>query len=447
MELAGIAQGGNIRSTFSDFDIKNAAQLEAHINMNAIAARANFDKYYAEKLTDVSKLYRDVRRRLDVREALEVPVYVMDVGRSQFDYSKIGELFREKWAERQKNVADRAMASAAGDTSAALNVRKGFEDDPFKLVITGCDYTNVDKVVANLKMNNDVTHLSLANNGLESDDCAALATLIRENKTIISLDLSNNKLGGEGVAKLADALLHNSSIEDLDLSANGLAKSAGKALAPAIGKRECSIKRLQLAGNQLGIYGTEELCSGLRVNTSILSLGLQNNGLGNDGAMKLAEILPPKEESIDAIWMIVQQEGSPAFNTTISQVNVEGNRIDDNVALDVARRIWINDQIQMRRHLVELETRQRQIVGDVDEEWKILELFFKKSTEELLSKHKESAEPKATPPPAKGAKAHPSKGPVRGTSKSPERPSAGAKVPAPAGSRSIKAVVKPTGKK
>lgn len=88
MELAGIAAGGNMRSMLSDFDIKNAAELEAHINMNAIAARANFDKYYRERLTDVSKLWRDVRRRLDVREPLEVPVFVLDVGTSKFDYTR-----------------------------------------------------------------------------------------------------------------------------------------------------------------------------------------------------------------------------------------------------------------------------------------------------------------------------------------------------------------------
>jgi hypothetical protein len=462
MELAGIAKGGNMRSDFSDFDIKNAAEMEAHINMNAMSARLNFDKYYKERLNDVSKLWRDVRRRLDVRDVLEVPACVLDVGVSKFDYTTIGTLFHEKLEERQKNKDAR---SADGSTEASLMVSvKANMDDPFKLVIKGCDYTNVDKVVANLSTNTEVTHLSLANNGLDNDDCEALGKLIATNKTIISLDLSNNKLGGESIGKLMEALATNTTLTDVDLGANNLAKSAAKALAAAISAPGCQLQRLQLAGNALGIYGTEELAVGLKVNKSITALGIQNNNIGNDGAKKLLEVLPSKDLSIDEVFLDavptldagVDGDGAPAsppertYNTSLIQINTEANRVDDDIMLAIAKSTWLNEQVQMRRHILWLEAEARMVVQDVDAELDALMLFFKKSTDELhaafeakIAEDAKKAPPSKAPTKA-GAKApaaKPSPAGGRSPSKSPVKaaPAKGKAPPPPAASTKVKA--------
>lgn len=334
-------------------------------------------------------------------------------------------------------------------------------DDPFKLVITGCDYTNIDKVVANLKDNQEVTHLSLANNGLEPDDCDALATLIKENRTVISLDLSNNKLGGEGIAKLVEALKANTTIVDLDLGANQLAKSAGKALAEVLKAPTCRIARLQLAGNALGIYGAEELANGLKHNASVTTLGLQNNTIGNDGAEKVIAILPPPKKGgadVDEYFSQLAAGrtdtaaplGLGTTNTTLVQVNLDANRIDDDPMLRVGNSTWMNEQLQQRLHWGKTESEARAILeGSAFDELALLELLCKKAHEELtaaLAAKKEAedaaaANKKAAPPP-KGAKVppKPSAAAPRAPSKSPTKACKSAVMPpAPAASGKVKA--------
>ncbi|CUG06174.1 Hypothetical protein, putative [Bodo saltans] len=446
-----------MRSDFSDFDLKNAAEMEAHINMNATAAKINFDKYYKERLNDPSRLWREVRRRLDVRDVLEVPALVLDVGVPKFDYTSIGQLFSQKLLEREKNKEARA-ADGNPEASLTVNVKMNM-NDPFKLVLSGCDYTNLDKVVSSIVSNQEITHLSFANNGLDTDDCEALAKFIASNTTVVALDLSGNKLGGEQIQKLADALAKNSTITDLDLGANGLAKSAAKAFAAAISVPTCQVSRLQLAGNALGIYGVEELAVGLRQNTSIKALGLQNNNIGNDGAQKLLDVLPGKGQSIDEVFAdgslpINDVDGSGVatekkFNTSLVQVSIEANRVDDSLALAVATGTWLNEQVQMRRHMIRLETEARAMLEDVDPELDALRLFFAKATSELVAAlaakaAEAAAAPKAAPGKsgAKGPAAKPSPaGGARSASKSPVKaaPAKGKAPPPPAASTKVKA--------
>lgn len=456
MELAGVAAGGHLRSTLSDFDIKNAAEMEAHINMNAAAAKLNFDMYWANRFNDPTKVWRENRRRLDVKDILEVPACVLDISASKFDYSSIGPSYHEKRVEHERQ---REARKAGGEVSLMVHTKMIRDEDPYRLVIKGCDYTNVDKVVANLKDNTEVTHLSLANNGLEPDDCDALALLIASNRSIVSLDLSNNKIGGDGMSKIATALAANTSITDLDLGANGLSKSAAKALATALSSPTCVIARLQLSGNALGIYGTEELAAGLRGNTSVTTLGLQNNNVGNDGAAKLLDILPPKGLSIDevvasAAAVATENGEKKAFNTSLVQISLEANRIDDPLLLSVTNGTWINDQVQMRHCIVKLEEEARVILTDVDAEWEALALLFQKATKELEERIAEekakalAAAPAPVPgtkgkaPTGKpGAKAPAAKPAARSASKSPEKAPAKAAPPAPAGSGKVKVAV------
>lgn len=443
MELAGIAAGGHLRSTFSDFDIKNAAELEAHINMNAAAAKINFDKYYSERYNDLSRVWRENRRRLDVKDVLEVPAFVLDVGASKFDYSCIGQLYHEKQLEKEKGKEAR---KSGAESFLTVNVKANM-DDPFKLVITGCDYTNVEKVVSSLKDNTEVTHLSFANNGLEADDCDALAVFISTNRTVVSLDLSNNKLGGEGVEKLSAALAKNSSITDLDLGANQLSKSAAKSLAAALLAPSCRLTRLQLSGNALGIYGAEELAVGLKGNVTVTAVGLQNNNIGNDGANKLLDILPGKAMSIDEVTTdSLLPLSERKYNTSLVQISLEANRIDDPLALAISNGTWLNEQVQMRHYLVRLEEEARRMVEDVEPELQALELLFAKATSELKTAiaEKEAAQKTAAAAPAKGGKAPPAKpgakvappkaAPAgRSASKSPAKPTATAAPPATSG--------------
>jgi len=433
MESAGTAAGGNMRSCFSDFDVKNAAELEAHINMNAIAAKLNFDKYYSERLQDVSKLWRDQKRRLDVREPLVIPSILIDLNTTRkFDYGAIPTIFDEELAKREQQAAERAKASESGEM--LLHMRGGKAgDEPIKFVLKGVDYSNVELVVSAIKGMTNLVRLQLADNGLEPDDCGSLAVLIRDCKSLTTLDLSNNKLAAEGVQKLCTALLESdSAITDLDLGANTLSRSAGKALGELLKDPRCKLERLQLAGNQLGIYGTEEIASGLVGNRTLKSLGLQNNNVGNDGAQKLIDCLTPKGSPIGVVV-----EGK---NCSLIQVNLDSNRVDDPLVAQVAASLWLNDQIQVRAHMVKLEADNRRgVEASCDGELQLIQLLWEKATDELKAKLEAAAVAKAkAQAKAGGVKStSPAKGGAKGVPAPAPKGAKGA--PAPASSAKVKA--------
>ena len=351
-----------MRSIFSDFGITNAAEMEAHYNMSARAARLNFDKYYQERLNDVWKLTNDVRRRLDLATPLEFPTFIVTVGTPRFDYNSIPRLYAEEVARRGQVRADREQRRAAGETNVDIFVSTASAtaggDEPLKLLLRGVDYSNIDKIVAALKAHcvptAPIPRIDLSNSGLDKDDCDAIGALCAlPNVGLLALDLSGNKIGNEGLGKvLAGVGASSSQVVELDVGANTITKSGCGHLAVLLSQPACRLQRLLLAGNNLGLYGLEDLIPSLTKNTSLRALGLQNTGL-LDSAEKLLSIFT----------------GTPC-NESLLQLNIDANRAPDSVAQRIKACLLRNEQRQQRRLMTAMEevTRVEAVEGAEREE-------------------------------------------------------------------------------
>ena len=81
-----------------------------------------------------------------------------------------------------------------------------------------------------------------------------------------SLSIGQNKLGDEGVSVLCESLKTNTTLEKLDIKGG--------------------------YQDRLGASGAKIIAEMLKVNTPLKSLNLYLNGIGNEGAVAIAEALP-----------------------------------------------------------------------------------------------------------------------------------------------------------
>lgn len=335
-----------MRSFLSDFEITNTAELEAHINMNATAARANFEKHYADRLADPNRSLQVHKRRLDVSGMADVNrdknLLVVDLSSPTFDYASLDALYLQRLTENGSNLSNSLPPlTASGDVSnpkadsfAMLVAEERREEMKSKLgagditdeanqltlSFLKCDYVNVDKVVKSVIGSAIITRISFANSAFSDDECDDFATLIKSCKSLKSLDLSGNKIGSEGLSKIVDAFIEVGSkcpVVELNLGGNDLSKAAATHLARLLVSPGCTIRVLLLAGNKLGIYGAEEIGRGIGANTSLASVSLQNNNLGTDGFERLINSAFPLGAT------------SNGLVSHVLGLAVDANRIDD----------------------------------------------------------------------------------------------------------------------
>merc|ERR1712151_1185513 len=109
-----------------------------------------------------------------------------------------------------------------------------------------------------------LTHLSLAQNPLETRPLRRIVRAAANCETLVSLSLECTSTDTEGVTALADALLAApvQSLTELDLSDNQLSQvEAATALAHAVAKSVLQVLRLNR--NALGDAGVRELADAL----------------------------------------------------------------------------------------------------------------------------------------------------------------------------------------
>ena len=159
--------------------------------------------------------------------------------------------------------------------------------------------------------------LNLQNNNITEKSAEVLASVISSNSGLEKLYVGNNQLQ-LGVIKIATGLKNISSLKVLDLSNNNITEQAVDELAAAI-RISKSLEKLWLDGNHLGssavvvmnsleeISLLKELClndnknrseelapaisSVVAKNKSLEVLSLRDNGLNDDGVIKIAESL------------------------------------------------------------------------------------------------------------------------------------------------------------
>ncbi|XP_031977727.1 capping protein, Arp2/3 and myosin-I linker protein 2 isoform X4 [Corvus moneduloides] len=179
-------------------------------------------------------------------------------------------------------------------------------------------------------------HISLAGTKLPADVVRALLQGLADNSHIsdLHLDLSSCELRSAGAQVIQDLIPDASSISDLDLSDNGfdpdmvtLVLSIGRSKSirhVSLGKNfnikskeglldvlhrivqltqeeDCPLQSLSVAESRLKL-GTNVLLSALGSNTSLISLDISGNAMGDTGAKMLAKALQINTKLRTVVW-------------------------------------------------------------------------------------------------------------------------------------------------
>ncbi|KAI9325425.1 hypothetical protein DFJ73DRAFT_767680 [Zopfochytrium polystomum] len=153
---------------------------------------------------------------------------------------------------------------------------------------------------------------------------------------VTHLEISSlyNKFTYVGAQVIAEALRADSTLQSINLSHNHIGQEGAKALADALIVNN-SLQSIVLSGNHIGQEGAKALADALRVNSSLQSIDLHWNHIGQEGAKALADSLRVNNslQSIDLWWNHIGQEGAKALadalkvNTTLQSMNLTANGI------------------------------------------------------------------------------------------------------------------------
>ncbi|KRZ77122.1 Protein phosphatase 1 regulatory subunit 37 -like protein [Trichinella papuae] len=119
--------------------------------------------------------------------------------------------------------------------------------------------------------------LCLRNNKITANGLAFIVSMLAVNRTVRCLDLSQNTIGNEGMTLFKESLIKSKSLEKLFLQATQITCPGAIALAECLADSK-SLISLDLRRNPgIKTAGLLALHAALRINTSLVSLGLDPN--------------------------------------------------------------------------------------------------------------------------------------------------------------------------
>ncbi|KAJ9457941.1 RAN GTPase-activating protein 1 [Diplonema papillatum] len=293
---------------------QSAAELELVQNFHADTARQNFDKWFnEERAAEINERWRIKRKFLDAKgddPSLLSKYIFVDVLEKPGAHKNFKDLLTAQIGLKHPSLAspptpdsppqpqDQPPSPPDGEEAPSDAAGDAAEKDcapvaPLWISVRGCNYVTTEAVCKSLAADFApafaVEKLVLGPD-IEADDAPCVADLLAQMPKLERLDLSGNKFETDGLKVILSALKDHPSITDVDLSNCGLANSAGKHLAEYLAANTPA-QRLLLNGNKLGIYGTHDMCQGLRRNTNVVTLGLFFNNTGQEGAEHVLNVL------------------------------------------------------------------------------------------------------------------------------------------------------------
>src|SRR3990167_968873 len=106
--------------------------------------------------------------------------------------------------------------------------------------------------------------------------------LTRNDPELVKLNLCYKPLAGDQITALAEALKANSTLHTLYLGSNQIGDAGIEKLAEAL-KANRTLHTLYLGGNQIGAAGIEKLAEALKANRTLQTLYLGGNQIGAVG--------------------------------------------------------------------------------------------------------------------------------------------------------------------
>ncbi len=148
--------------------------------------------------------------------------------------------------------------------------------------------------VLSLPQSNQLRHIDLSGNNIRDIGAQSVASLLLVHTQMESLILACNDIGPAGGETLFRAIASNNTVRHLELGSssginrNHIGPRCGPAIQALLQSNSC-LQVLGISGNGLGAGPMTHLHDGLRHNTSLRTLDLSSNNLGNDGCALLVE--------------------------------------------------------------------------------------------------------------------------------------------------------------
>lgn len=204
-------------------------------------------------------------------------------------------------------------------------------------------------LAAALETNNKWETLELDRNEIGDEGAMKFAKALKVNTSLTLLKCYDNNIGPDGGIGLAKALTQNRTLTSLDLGSNGIRAAGAGAFANALQSNNSSLASLNLWGNQIGDEGTVELASSLRYNSALTELNLGYNNFYLEGTEAIAEALKdnkalmrldlPNNHLTDGIISIADMLKS---NNTLTYLGLGANNINSNGAIALANALTEN---------------------------------------------------------------------------------------------------------
>ena len=145
------------------------------------------------------------------------------------------------------------------------------------------DYFEI--IIDCLKVNKSLFSLNLSNNGIGKINKGAekLANCLKVNKTLTELNLSNNGIHNfdKGAEKLAEVITTNKVLQNLDISSNRIYCETFSSCL----KLNKALTKLNVSDNGIGDCGAMDLAEFLKENTTLLELDISKNWISENGVM------------------------------------------------------------------------------------------------------------------------------------------------------------------
>ncbi|KAL0239430.1 hypothetical protein GEMRC1_009538 [Eukaryota sp. GEM-RC1] len=152
---------------------------------------------------------------------------------------------------------------------------------------------------------------------------------------------------------LAEVLNVNTTVTSVNLWWNSIGDDGVRALSEALKANE-TVSNINLGGNLIGIEGARLFAEALKVNNAVTSIVIKNNFISDEGATALAEALKVNT-SVKSINLSTNSIGDHGFidlaealkvNTTITSVNLSSNYVGDLGTRALAEALKVNTTIK-----------------------------------------------------------------------------------------------------
>ena len=161
-----------------------------------------------------------------------------------------------------------------------------------------------------------------------------LSNFLKTNTTVTTFTSTDSSK--DGAKSLAECLKYNTSLTTLDLRLNNIGDDGAAALAECL-KHNTSLTTLYLHGNGIGDDGVAALAECLKYNKSLTTLDFCGNVIGDAGAVALGECLKDNT-SLTTLYLYgngIGDDGAVALakclreNTSLTTLNLFCNKIGD----------------------------------------------------------------------------------------------------------------------